>query len=171
MIVAYGALIESLQRQPDAVFQLPPRELEELIAVLLLDQGWDVDLTPSTRDGGFDIRAYLHTGISRVLCLVEVKRYRRDLCVGVGKVRELFGVLHDNGASQAMIVTTSSFTAGARALQKRYQYRLSLHDYPVLIRWIQGYRRGRRTEEREGGSIVEGVESDARAERRRLRES
>jgi hypothetical protein len=158
LIVAQSALIESLKRQPDSVFQLSSRQFEGLIAVLLLDQGWDVELTPPTRDGGRDILAYLHTGISRILCLVEVKRYRRDRCVGVGMVRELYGVLHHNGASQAMIVTTSSFTAGARALQKQHQYQLSLHDYSVLVRWIQGYRRGRRTGERDGGQIVGGFE-------------
>jgi len=158
LIGAQSALIKSLKRQPDSVFQLSSRQFEELIAVLLLDQGWDVELTPPTRDGGRDILAYLHTGISRVLCLVEVKRYHRDRCVGVGMVRELYGVLHDNGASQAMIVTTSSFTAGARALQRRHQYQLSLHDYSVLVRWIQGYRRGRQTGERDAGQIVGGFE-------------
>jgi hypothetical protein len=138
LMVSHGELAESLRRRPELIFSLSPRQFEALVADLLFERGREVHLTPSTRDGGRDILAYRNTGITRVLCLVETKQYRKNRFVGVGAVRQLYGVLHDNDASQAMIVTTSSFTAGARALQSRHPYQLSLHDGAALRQWIQG---------------------------------
>jgi hypothetical protein len=144
LIVAHGTLIESFREHPELLSTLPSRLFEAVTADLMSDQGWDIQLTPSTRDGGMDIRAYWNTGNTRIKCLVETKRYRKDRPVGVGAVRQLYGVLHDNGANQAMIVTTSSFTAGARKLASEHPFQLCLCDCEVLHQWIRDYRRGPR---------------------------
>lgn len=51
-------LIESLKKQPVNLRKITPREFEELLADLLRDMGWEVELTEQTRDGGADILAY-----------------------------------------------------------------------------------------------------------------
>lgn len=142
IILANQALVESLRKQPQSVFELPPRKFEELIAELLADLGYEVELTPATRDGGKDILAYMSTPHGRLLCLVEAKKYRMDRPIGVELVRQLYGTLIDADASSAMLVTTSSFSPDAHAFQRRHQYKLALRDYGNVVEWIQGYRRG-----------------------------
>ena len=73
IVFANEALLEKLKRQPDSIFQLPSRNFEELVAELLDDMGFEVELTKATRDGGKDILDYLNTGIGKFLCLVEAQ--------------------------------------------------------------------------------------------------
>jgi restriction system protein len=141
IVDANEALLEKLKAQPDAIFQLPSRKFEELVAELLDDMGFEVELTKATRDGGKDILAYMNTGIGKFLCLVEAKKYRQDRTVGVELVRTLYGTLCDYQANSAMLVTTSSFSLGARAFQKKHEYQLSLQDYGNVVQWIQDYKK------------------------------
>jgi restriction system protein len=140
IVTAKEALLEELKKQPRAIFELPPRKFEELLAELLTDMGWEVELTKATRDGGKDILAYLKTDVGKLLCLVEAKRYQRDHKVGVELVRSLYGTLCDYQANSAMLVTTSSFSRDAREFQKKHEYQLALKDYGDVVQWIQRYK-------------------------------
>ncbi|MDB5050958.1 MAG: restriction endonuclease [Fibrobacteres bacterium] len=144
IVMANEALLHQLKKQPNAIFDLSPRKFEEVLAEILTDMGWEVELTKATRDGGKDILAYQKTELGRLLCLVEAKRYREDRKVGVDLVRSLYGTLCDYQASSAMMVTTSSFSADAQAFQQKHQYQLALRDYFDLARWIQGYKKSGR---------------------------
>jgi restriction endonuclease Mrr len=137
-------LVDRLRKDPDAIYALSPRRFEELLADLLTDMGWDVQLTRATRDGGKDLLAYLNTEVGSFLCLVEAKRYRRDRRVGVDLVRNLYGTLCDSQANSGMLVTTSSFSRDAREFQSRHSYQLSLREYADVVRWIERYKRGAR---------------------------
>lgn len=141
IVVVNAALVERLRRQPESIYSLPARQFEEVIAELLDDMGFEVELTKQTRDGGKDILAYMNTGIGKFLCLVEAKKYRKDRKVGVELVRTLYGTLCDYQANSAMLVTTSSFSTDARAFQKKHQYQLSLQGYGDVVKWIQDYKR------------------------------
>lgn len=132
-------LLDALKRQPASIYDIEPRQFEELLAHLLDDMGWEVELTPPSKDGGKDILAYLDTDVGKMLCLVEAKRYRADRKVGVDLVRTLYGTLCDHKASSAMLVTTSSFTAGAQEFQQRNKYQLALRDYHNVVHWIRNY--------------------------------
>lgn len=140
IVTATESLVHQLKKQPDAVFDLPPRKFEELLAELLADMGWRVELTPATRDGGKDLLAYLDTDVGEILCLVEAKKHRRDRKVGIDLVRTLYGTLCDYQANSAMLVTTSSFTPDAKEFQKKHQYQLSLKDYVNVVDWIKRYK-------------------------------
>ncbi|HEY4381402.1 MAG TPA: restriction endonuclease [Acidobacteriaceae bacterium] len=139
IITANQAVIERLKKHPSDVFELSPRQYEEMIAELLDDMGYEVQLTPATRDGGKDILAYIKTPIAKLLCLVEVKKYRGDRKIGVELVRGLYGTLHDYQANSAMLVTTSTYSKDARALQQKHELQLSLKDYADVAGWIQKY--------------------------------
>lgn len=141
LISSTDYLVEKLRKQPQHVYELSPRQFEELLAELLTDMGWDVELTKETRDGGKDILAYLNTELGKMLCLVEAKRYRYDRKIGVGLVRSLYGSLCDHNASSAMMVTTSTFTADAKEFQKKYEYQLSLRDFGDFNQWLHAYKR------------------------------
>ncbi len=136
IVSANKKLITSLKQQPDSLRNLSPREFEELLADLLRDMGWDVELTKQTRDGGADILAYMNTEIGRLLCLVEAKHYREDRKIGVELVRTLYGTLCDAQANSAMLVTSSSFTSDAKAFQQKHKYQLNLREYADVVDWI-----------------------------------
>ena len=131
--------MENLKRQPSSILELSSRRFEEVVAELMCDLGYHVELTPATRDGGKDILAYMTTPHGKVLCLVEAKKYRQDRKIGVGLVRQLYGTLIDHDANSAMCVTTSFFSHDARAFQERHEFRLALRDYGHLVEWIQRY--------------------------------
>jgi HJR/Mrr/RecB family endonuclease len=139
LVSASNQLIASLQKQPTDMHKLTPREFEKLLADLLADMGWEVELTKQTRDGGADILAYLNTDIGRLLCLVEAKHYREDRKIGVDLVRTLYGTLFDAQANSAMMVTTSTFTKDAKEFQQKHQYQLTLRDYADIVTWILKY--------------------------------
>ena len=141
LIVASAAIAERLKSCPQDVHRLTPRQFEELIGELLTDmrQG-RVELTRFTRDGGRDLLAYIDLDVGRLLCLIEVKKYRPDRPVGIELVRSLYGVVCDEDASHGTLITTSSFGSDARKFEARHRYRLSLRDYTHVIEWIRRYR-------------------------------
>ncbi len=139
VISANDGIIEKLKKHPKDVYKLTPRQYEELIADLLRDMGHEVTLTQATRDGGKDILASMKTDVGEFLCLVDAKRYREDRKIGVSMVRTLYGTLADYQASSAMLVTTSSYSKDAKAMQEKHKYQLSLRDYADVASWIQKY--------------------------------
>ena len=83
---------------------------ERLIARLLDRWGIEVLETRSTKDGGVDIMCEAGDELVAVQC----KFYAPDRPVGEKEVRDLAGVLKKHPEfSRAMLVTTSTFTAGA----------------------------------------------------------
>ena len=134
-------LVAALQRDPNGVYGLTPRRFEELIAAVFRNQGFDIALTPETKDGGYDVIAVQHdqfTGSTRYL--VECKRYEERNRVGVGIVRGLYGVVCSENATKGLVVTSSFFTKGARDFESRNIDRVSLHDYDALATWIRSMR-------------------------------
>lgn len=132
-------IIKQLRDSPQGLFQLTPRRFEEIVTEILKEQGCEVHLTPSSGDGGLDIYASYPTPFGRMLCLVEVKRYRSDRPVGVELVRNLYGTLCAKEANSAMLVTTSRFTKGAEDFQRERQQVLHLRDYLDLTKWLYSY--------------------------------
>jgi restriction system protein len=133
------ALIRKLQKYPKQVYELTPRQLEELVAELLDKQGCEVILTPQTHDGGKDILVSIDTPVGKILSLVDTKLYAPHRTVGVGMVRQLYGTLYDHDATHAMMVTTSYFSKDAADFQTRHKYEINLKDFEDIKSWINSY--------------------------------
>jgi len=136
-------LIRYLGKHPKALHDLDPRKFEELIAELFRDFGYQVLLTPQTRDGGCDIRAFRKDSVGELLYLIECKRYKASRPVSVDLVRGLYGLSQSENASCGVLVTTSRFTKDAREFALRRRYQLSLKDYNDLVAWLGKYRGGK----------------------------
>jgi len=130
-------MLELLASTPDQLHKLTPRQFEEVVAELFAKQGYDVTLTATSRDGGTDLYVADNRGIGSFLYVVECKKYRPDRPVGVGLVRELFGVVQAARATAGILATTSYFTSGAKDFQRELQYQLSLRDYAALKAWLR----------------------------------
>jgi HJR/Mrr/RecB family endonuclease len=134
-------LIRYLAVHPEKMREMNPRKFEELVAELFRSMGYDVELTPYSKDGGLDIMAVQRTGVGRLLTLIECKRYGPQNKVDVGRVRALYGVVEQKKASYGVIATTSFFTHSAQQFQQNLQYRLSLNDFNDLTAWCRQYKR------------------------------
>lgn len=122
-------LLERLKNDPKLMHGLSPRKFEELVAELLYQQGFEVELTPASRDGGFDIYAAKIESIGKFLYLVECKRYTPPKKVGVQVIRSLHGVVQKERANAGIVVTSSYFTSDAKELQFELEYQIKLSDY------------------------------------------
>ena len=120
----------------NALYSLTSREFEQLVAELFERQGFDVELTPETRDGGCDIIATKSIGGLPFMLLIECKRYAIDNPVDVSLIRSLLGVQTDRKANKAVLVTTSRFTKPARDFAERQQHLISLIDIDDLMNML-----------------------------------
>ena len=128
-----------LAAHPENLYALHPRQFERLIADILTDFGLEANLTRATRDGGYDIYAYVKN-ITTLLLFVECKRWSPERKVGIEIVQRMHGAAKARGANKSMIVTTSFFTLPARREQQLVSSELDLKDYNDLKIWLQRYR-------------------------------
>lgn len=129
-----------LAQNPKLIYELGSRKFEELVARLFADRGYEVSLTKSTRDGGYDILAHVNDGICSFLVLAECKRYSPNNKVGVEVVRGLYGVTERHRANQGLIITSSFFSRDAQQEQLRIGTRIALKDYNNLVDWLAPYK-------------------------------
>jgi hypothetical protein len=135
-------LLNRVRRNPKELHNIKPREFEELICDLLTSHGWDIELTPESKDGGYDIIGF--SGISggvKTSWIIECKRYTSHRKIGVDIVRSICGVKEQIKVANAMIVTTSTFTRGAQQMSHN-RLDLSLRDYNNILEWISDPTKG-----------------------------
>lgn len=132
------ALIEELHRSPDILKTINRRLFESVVAEIFSGQGYDVELTQQTRDGGKDIVA-IRSKFVPVKFLIECKRPDPGNPVGVRAVRELHSVKIGEGATKAILATTTHFTSGAKQMFEKHRWELEPQDFEGLKVWIAEY--------------------------------
>ena len=130
-------LVAELARRPELMYELSPREFEELVAELYERSGFEVELTRASKDGGVDIYALQRAPFGSFLTIVDCKHHRADRPVQVGLIRQLYGTVMATDASVGVIATTSYFTKGAKAFQAERKHRLGLQDFVSLKDMLQ----------------------------------
>jgi len=134
--VVNGKLLEAIQRNHEAIFDLTPRQFEEFVAELMEKRGYRVDLTKATRDGGKDLIIANHADIGNFIFYVECKKYSPTNPVGVNLVRELAGTVLADRVTAGIMVTSSYFSPDAINYSNQLKHQLSLIDYLKLKDWI-----------------------------------
>ncbi len=130
-------LIRLLAEKPELMYELSWRKFEETVADLYRREGYDVELTRGSKDGGVDFFAWQKTPYGRSLTVVDCKRYRKDRPIEVDLVRSLYGTAEARRASVGVIATTSYFTSGARSFQEERQHRIGLQDFISLQEMLE----------------------------------
>ncbi|WP_256206282.1 restriction endonuclease [Nitrosomonas oligotropha] len=119
---------------------MDPYKFEEIVASILEDMGYSVHVTPRTRDGGRDILAVFKLPVGEILTVVDCKRYSSSRKIGPDLVQRLLWVAENNDrASRAMIATTTFFTSGAREIEDKYRWKLTLSDFDQISSWLTRY--------------------------------
>ena len=119
------------------VYQLTPREFEEVVEEVFKRQGFQTRLTPQTRDGGKDIITTKSILGRPVMFLIECKRYNEMNKIGVDIVRALYGVQTAERANKAIIVTSSYFTEDAQRFAEQQKTLIDLFDIDDLIKLME----------------------------------
>ncbi len=121
------------------------REFEELVAELLQNDGYEVQLGPGRNDGGKDIIAIKELqGVGSIMSIWQAKKKKRSNKVGIEVIRELADTRNEHKASKGIIVTTAFLTSGALERVRRDQYLLGKVDRDDLMKWIDAVLRGRK---------------------------
>lgn len=142
--IPWLAIAEELARNPEFLFEFDPRQFEEFIAASYDREGWDVELTPRSADGGRDVIA-TRNDFGSIRVYDEVKRYSKGERVTAEKVRALSGVVHGHqNVSKGIVTTTAEFAPGVwtdTAIAPLMPNRLELRDGKRLLEWIQSLRK------------------------------
>lgn len=99
-------VLSGLDQRPN-LMELRPSEFESLITNLFSKMGLETRMTQSSRDGGVDCVAFDNRPIFGGKVIIQAKRYKNT--VPVSAVRDLFGTVHNEGASKGILVTTSGY--------------------------------------------------------------
>ena len=131
-------VIEAITKNPNLIHMISPREFEEIIAEIYSQNGFDVELTPESRDGGKDIIVDAKDSLgTKSRYYIECKKYKEGRTVGIDIVRQLFGVVSADKVSKGIIVTTSTFTSGAKDFALNQLWNLELKDHDDVLYWIK----------------------------------
>lgn len=124
-------VLKYLFENPQALYQLTSREFEKVMAEIYHKLGYDVELTPATRDGGKDIILTKFSDLGDFIYYVECKKYEKKNHVGVGVVRNLHDTINLDRVNGGIIATTSFFTRDGRKfiLDNNLGCQIKLHDY------------------------------------------
>jgi restriction system protein len=113
-----------------------PRTLEHLVERLYSAMGYSTTLTPSQKDGGYDVMAVKEEVGNRAKIHIECKAWSDN--VGEPIMRGLLGVLSDSKATNGICVTTADLTEPAKEFVRRNP-RLAYVAGPDLVRLFNEY--------------------------------
>jgi Restriction endonuclease len=140
-IVVYSPsilLLEKLRARNMSLFDLEWRQLEEIVAELLTQDGYTVQLGRGTKDGGKDIVAMKSfPGVGLIMSVWQAKNLEPKNKVGLRVIRELADTRVEHKASKGVIVTTTSLTRDALKRVERDSYWLHKVDGTDLDAWIR----------------------------------
>ena len=130
-------LIMEIAQDRDLIYNISPREFEEIIERVFQDEGFETTLTQQTRDGGRDIIATKFEMGKPVVFYIECKRYGRQNSVGVSIVRSLYGVQSADRINKAILVTTGHVTRGVRKFVEDQNTLMSVIDIEEIHELIR----------------------------------
>lgn len=126
------------------IYNISPREFEEVVNKVLQDEGFETTLTQQTSDDGRDIIATKYEMGKPVVFYIECKRYGKKNSVGVSIVRSLYGVQSSDRINKSILVTTGHVTRGARRFVEKQNTMMSIIDvdevYQLIRRSAMKYR-------------------------------
>jgi restriction endonuclease Mrr len=133
-------LIADIYNNNRNLYNLKPRQFEELVAELLRNNGFEVQLTKQTRDNGYDIIAIQNMNkLNPIKFLVECKLYGEDKPIGINTIRSFCDVVNREGANRGIIVTSSYFSSIAIKREQDMPYLLEFKDRIAIINWVEDY--------------------------------
>lgn len=126
---AWNAVLFEIEKDPDLIFRFADRKWEEIIAAAYDAEGYAVELTKRSGDGGVDVIACSVEG-PRVKIFDQVKAFGKGHRVSANDVRALMGVVAYSDATKGVVTTTSEFAP--RIQQDPYISEALKHDLQLV---------------------------------------
>lgn len=144
--IAVKAMSEVLARavaiDPDALDRIEWRQLEQLVAEVLSKIGFDVELGPGTKDGGFDLR--LIDKRDKKCYLVEIKHWRSGKKVGEVIVDHFIEVIARENVERGLFFSSSGFSNNViEASTEVSRQKVDLAGKPALVHLCRLYLKQR----------------------------
>jgi len=138
--IPWFEIITRMKQDPEFLFKIDWRKLEEIIAGAYEREGWpEVILTPRSGDRGRDIIA-TRPGFGSLRIVDQIKAYNSGHLVSADEVRSMLGVLQtEANVSKGLVTTTARFAPGIERddrLKAVIPYRLELKDGVQLQKWL-----------------------------------
>lgn len=146
LVSAPAALLLAIDLLRDGrlLSEMPWRTFEEMLGTLLEAEGWNVQVTQPSRDGGIDVVAVKEDKVlGSVRSIWQAKRYGPKRVVRLNEIRELSAVVDWERATKGVVVTTSRLTKDAIDWIRRDTYRLDYKDARMMESWIRTVVLGR----------------------------
>jgi restriction system protein len=131
-------LAEEILAKRRTLYELSWRDFEYLIGELLEREGWSIQVTRGSKDGGIDVIAVRQDPIiGSVMTLWQAKKYSLLRKVRLSEVRELSAIRAEEKATKALMVTTSHLTRGALEWIRRDRFLLGYKEKEQVEDWIR----------------------------------
>ena len=104
---------------------------------MLRNQGFRVELDPSSGDGGIDIKMYQRDPIGDILTAIQVKRYRPDRKIKLEAIQALHGATMAERMNASMFVTTSDYLPSSRSFAARTNVSMTLRISTDVLEWCK----------------------------------
>lgn len=130
------SLLDKVANNPEILYQITPYQFEKLVCGLFERNGYDVQLTKRTRDGGKDFTILNNSLPGNLIIYAECKKYAPKHLGNIGLVKELCGTVEADRVTAGIMVTTFYFSRDARRFRKKIKGRMNFIDYAELIRQI-----------------------------------
>ena len=109
--------------------------LEDLVATLFKNMGYDVLQTNKTNDGGIDCILNHYDPIVGGKVIAQVKRYKNN--IDIAKIREFESVLRNSDAMKGIFISTSNFSSGCEKFA--FENNISLINGNSLVDYFNQY--------------------------------
>lgn len=138
-------IVSRVEKDPDFLYQIPWRTLEEVVAGAYDRAGWEeVTITPRSGDRGRDVIA-VKRGSCALRVIDQVKAYSSARKVTANDLYALLGVLSgDANVSKGFVTTTAEFAPRIledKAIRSFIPNRLQLRNGVDLRSWLLEARR------------------------------
>lgn len=141
----YGTFLDQryinyLASNTEKISEIHWRKFEALTAEYFERKGYKVQIGPGRNDGGIDIRVWseLSSTSQPPVQLIQCKRTKSKIDKVL--VKSLWADIADENAKGGIIVTTSSFSLGAREICKVRNYPIREANRETVIQWLTELR-------------------------------
>lgn len=107
---AYRKIINEIAKNPKQLQNLDWFNIEKVIAEIFESFGFDVTLTPPSKDGGKDIILECYQNESKKTFIVEIKHWKSGKKIGQKIAKEFLKVVLNEKRNCGLILSSSGFT-------------------------------------------------------------
>lgn len=133
-------LAKLVSLQPETLDRIEWRDLERLLATVLEGLGFNVELTPSSKDGGKDIVVSCRISARTFTYFVEVKHWRSRKRVGPTVLTDFLRVLVREQQDAGLLLSTYGYSAPALELLAEVdRERLRIGDKEKMVSLCKTY--------------------------------